>query len=119
MTRVQLDPDNDEVWAEIADVKDLLSGDVKAARKAVKIFIDDQAGTRTYDAGQEDEIADVMLRRCITNWTFLLPLPSEDPSSLDKVPPAAYELLKEAVAEHVALINARPSAKTSGGSSTG
>jgi hypothetical protein len=113
--RVELDPD---VWAEIKDVKELLSGDVKAVRNAMRVTVD-REGNRSYSTGEEDQMADAMLIRCVTNWSFPLPVPADDPTSLDKLPPAAYEELKRAVEPHFALIHPVPSVKTSSGSSTG
>lgn len=116
--RVELDPDNPDLWAEIKDVKELLSGDIKAVRRVMRVTID-RDGNRSYSTGEEDEAADAMLARCVTNWSLPLPLPAEDPTSLDKLPPAAYEELKTAVEPHFALIHPAPSVKTSSGSNTG
>jgi hypothetical protein len=119
--RVQLDPDNPDLWAEVKDVKEVLSGDVKAARRVVRVTIDDGTRTRTYDPSQEDAVADVMLTRCVTSWTLPLPLPAEDPAVLDRLTLDVYARLKEAVDEHAMLlwVGPRPSSTTSSGSSTG
>lgn len=121
-TRVPLDPNNPDVWAEIADVSELLSGDIKAVRKSITVTINPD-GTRTYNPGGEDDIADAMLARTVRNWSFPLPLPGEDRASLDKLPTHpvdVYEALKEAIDPHIALINRpRPNTKTSSGSATG
>lgn len=117
--RVPLDPDRpDEVWAELADVGELTSGDVKAVRRVIIVTVAAD-GSQSYSKGELDDLADEMLVRTVRNWSFPLPLPGEDRTSLDKLPPVAYEELKEAVDGHIALINYRPSGRTSSGSSTG
>lgn len=117
--RVPLDPDRpDEVWADLAEVNELTSGDVKAVRRVIHVTVDAD-GNQSYSKGELDDVADEMLVRTVRNWSFPLPLPADDRTSLDKLPPAAYEELKEAVEPHIALINYRPSSKTSSGSSSG
>lgn len=117
--RVELDPDNPEMWAELREERELTSGDIKSVRRVMRVTID-RDGNRTYSTAEEDEMADALLQRVVKNWSVPLPLPAEDPTSLDKLTPAAYEALKAAIDPYFRLVaGAGPSVKTSSGSSTG
>ena len=91
-------------WAEMIDVADITSGDMKAYRRSMPV------GTGL-TVGILDDMRDVLLARLITNWSFQVPIPRELPGTpeeagaLDRIPPAAYDALVEALGPYMDVFN--------------
>lgn len=74
MTRLDL-PSG--AWADLADPQTLLVGDKKRILAAIT------DNTKTVQAGFE--VCEALLARCITGWSYDLPLPSHAPDVLDRL----------------------------------
>src|SRR5487761_1226841 len=91
-------------WADVRDIGELRNKDRKAINKAIVLHIDED--NRPVIAGSmDDDMTDALLKRVITGWSFAgLPLPADDPDSLDKLTLEDYDKLAEATREHMKLL---------------
>jgi hypothetical protein len=109
--RVEL---NDGAWADVRDIAELRNKDRKMVNKSVNFHVDD-AGKPIFAGSMEDDMMDALLRRLVTQWSFPMPLPVDDPGtedkpgSLDKLTLADYDKLSAAVAEHMKLMKGEDS----------
>lgn len=95
--RVEL-PDGQ--WADLLDPADLRAGDLKTYRKLMPV-----PGARDYVMEDLDTARDGLLTRLIQNWSLDLPLPGEDPASLDKLTVPAYRALLDELGPYMDLFN--------------
>jgi len=90
-----------EQWAELRAVSTLRAGDRKAVNKTMRFKVDENGRIEsTFSPGDMDELTNAVLARVIVNWSYDLPHPQQDPSSLDELPLDAWEALEEATKPH-------------------
>jgi len=92
------------------DVGDLRSGDLKAYRAAVPV------GDAPLTLGVLDQTKEMLLTRILRAWSLQLPIPGEDPASLDKLPIPAYRALVDALEPYIEAFESTPDPKPSNGS---
>jgi hypothetical protein len=98
--RVEL---SDEQWVDMTGPEEVLDGDRKAANKVVKVVVTDD-GQAIMDSDFEDQMRDALLIRFITDWSYPLPIPRRDKTSLDKLTVKQGKELREALDPHMAII---------------
>lgn len=94
-THIVLDVDKD-LWVDLKPVDELYSGDLLAINLAADIPLDAE-GNRVMPAGFGHKRTKVLLKQIVTNWSFELPLPSDSPESLDKIPLRPWKKLTAAL----------------------
>jgi hypothetical protein len=95
---------SDGQWLDLVPASELLDGDRKAVNRAITVEVTDD-GRAIMPGDYEDLQRDAMLKRVVTNWSFShLPIPSQDPASLDKLPIKMAKEVYAAIDEHMALI---------------
>lgn len=98
--QVKLDETN---WADLKEVSDLRRGDRVAVNE--KIVVEATAdGRPIIRQSMDDDIADAVLAHVVLNWSFPMPLPAVDPSSVDKLTLPQTDALYEAIKDHVAAL---------------
>ena len=99
--RVQLDTEN---WADLKEVADLRRGDRKAVNKAIVFEGDPETGRPVIRASMDDDMADAVLAHVVIDWSFGLPLPAKDASSIDKLTLEQDDNLRKAIQPHLDAI---------------
>jgi len=97
----------DGQWAELKELAELNRGDKKATLRASTIELDPVAGKGYVSGANDEDQADALLCRIVTNWSFPQPLPSKSPKSLDVLSIAQGDKLQEAVKPYLELINGK------------
>lgn len=103
-------------WADLREPSELRSADRKAVNRVVSFHVDENSRP-IFSASMDDDMAAACLRRVITQWSFPMPLPKDDPGkppspdqpdgipgSLDKLELEDEDLLRKAVEEHMKLL---------------
>lgn len=94
-------------WAELKELSELRRADRKAVNEVIVFEGDTDTGRPIIKASMDDDMTAAVLQRVITNWSLQLPLPSVDPSSLDKLTLAQDDALAKAVEPYLAAIRGR------------
>lgn len=102
MQRIEL---GNGLTADIKEVSELTRADRVAVNDV--ITYDTDGKTLVYRASSDDRAAGACLARVIVAWTLPLPLPSIDPTSLDKLSLAQDDALRAAVEEHLIAIQGK------------
>lgn len=93
---------NDQ-WVDIVPADELLDGDRKAVNASITVEVTED--NRALMPGDYEDIQrDAMLTRVITNWSFQMPIPAEDPKSLNRLTIKQGRELAKVVDEHMALV---------------
>jgi hypothetical protein len=96
--QVKLDETN---WAELKEVSDLRRFDRKAVNAATVTELDGDTRHLILRGSMDDDIADVVLKSVVTNWSLQLPLPAVETASLDKLTLEQDTALREAIQPHI------------------
>lgn len=94
---------SDGNWVDLLDVDQVRDYHRKAANKTIRIVVTDE-GEAIMGGDYEDRMRDALLRELVVNWSFDLPVPSKDITSLDKLTIKQARELNEAIDPHFALI---------------
>lgn len=94
-------------WADLMEPGELRQADRRAVLKHSMMEVDPEAGKATVRGDQDDVLREALLKRIMTNWSFPMPLPQQDPQSFGKLTLAQADALAEAVRPHMALIMGR------------
>ena len=91
-------------WAEIKEVSELRRSDQKAALRASSLVIDPDTKTVSLNGANDQDMADALLERIITSWSF--------PNAVNKQTLGQLSLeqgdkLQEAIKPHLELISAK------------
>lgn len=101
MNRVELDKAGN--WADLKDVEEIRDGDRKRVNRAVKMQVDED-NRPVLRGGIEDDMRDALLTGIVENWNLPIPLPKDDPESLDKLTIEQGKNLREAVEPYMDLV---------------
>ena len=88
-------------WADLKEVNELRRSDRRALNKAIVFAADAETGRPVVRASMDDDMADAVLPLVIKNWSLMLPLPSEDASSLDLLTLEQDTKLREGIQGHL------------------
>ncbi len=72
-------------WADLKELSDLRRSDRKAVNQAIVFEGNPETGRPIIRASMDDDMTDAIAIHVISNWSLPLPLPSVDPTSLDKL----------------------------------
>jgi len=91
-------------WVELKPVEELTRADRKAVNAHIIVEADPATGRILMQASRDDEMADALLTRICTDWSFLFHNPSVDPSSLDKLSLEQDTAIRAAIQPHIDAI---------------
>jgi hypothetical protein len=89
-------------WAEITPVGQLTRADRKAVNAT--IVFEQHDGNPVMRASVDDDVADAILTRVCTDWSFPFPPPVTDAASLDRLALEQDDELRKAIQPHIKAI---------------
>jgi hypothetical protein len=97
--RVVIGPND---WAEITPVEQLTRADRRAVNAAI-VFEQGENGPVVH-ASMDDDMADALLGRVITDWSLPFPTPAVDPGALDRLSLEQDDALRQVIQPYIRAI---------------
>jgi hypothetical protein len=96
-------PENGGKYAILKDVRECNAGDRRAIHGAVDVRSDGMS--MIYPGDHDYRKKNALLSRIITEWNLDLPVPTKDPTSLDRMEIDMIDRLYDATDEYVEFLN--------------